>query len=92
MSGQAMTELEQHANRVKDSLDQAVAEALEEKKKLGHYAVFWRDGKVVHSDLSEYEFRDGRVIEVETYSDERIAEFEQEDARLSEILKRKDTG
>ena len=86
-----MTELEQHANRVKHSLDQAVAAALEEKKKLGHYAVFWRDGKVVHSDLSEYEFRDGRAIAVKTYSDERTAEFEQEDACLRERLKRKDT-
>jgi hypothetical protein len=87
-----VTELEQMTRQAKASLQLAVAAALEEKKKLGHYAVIWRDGKVVHSDLSEYEFRDGRVIEVETYSDERIAEFEQEDARLREVLKRKDTG
>ena len=31
-----------------ECLRQAVAEALERKRKLGQYAVFWRDGRVVY--------------------------------------------
>ena len=30
-----------------DSLRTAVSEALERKRRLGHYAVFWEDGKPV---------------------------------------------
>ncbi len=30
-----------------DSLRQSVDEALERKRRLGQYAVFWRDGRVV---------------------------------------------
>lgn len=30
-----------------DALQRAVSEALERKRKLGQYAVFWRDGKAV---------------------------------------------
>lgn len=30
-----------------DALKRAVAEALERKRKLGQYAVFWRDGEAV---------------------------------------------
>lgn len=30
------------------SLRRAVAEALERKRKLGQYAVFWRDGRIVY--------------------------------------------
>ena len=33
--------------KVLDVLKRAVAEALERKRKLGQYAVFWRDGRVV---------------------------------------------
>ena len=30
------------------SLRRAVAEALERKRRLGQYAVFWRDGRIVY--------------------------------------------
>ncbi len=30
-----------------DSLQKAVTQALEKKRRLGHYAVIWRDGKPV---------------------------------------------
>lgn len=30
-----------------DSLQKAVTQALEKKRRLGHYAVVWRDGKAV---------------------------------------------
>ncbi len=30
-----------------DSLQEAVTQALEKKRRLGHYAVVWRDGKAV---------------------------------------------
>jgi hypothetical protein len=38
---------------VLDVLRQAVAEALERKRRLGQYAVIWRDGKVVRIDPDE---------------------------------------
>ena len=37
----------EHALKTLAVLQQAVAEALEKKRKLGQYAVVWRDGKVV---------------------------------------------
>ena len=42
-----MTEGHEHEAMVLDVLKRAVAEALERKRKLGEYAVFWRDGRVV---------------------------------------------
>lgn len=33
--------------KVRDALQQAVAAELERKRKLGQYAVFWRDGQPV---------------------------------------------
>lgn len=42
-----MTELDEFTRRGLDSLRQSVAEALERKRRLGQYAVFWRDGRVV---------------------------------------------
>jgi hypothetical protein len=36
-----------------DSLREAVAEALERKRRLGQYAVIWRDGKVVRIEGDE---------------------------------------
>jgi hypothetical protein len=42
-----MTEGHEHEAMVLDALKRAVAEALERKRKLGQYAVFWRDGRVV---------------------------------------------
>ncbi len=37
----------EQAQKTLTVLQQAVAEALEKKRKLGQYAVVWRDGKVV---------------------------------------------
>jgi hypothetical protein len=37
----------EHETMIRDVLKRAVAEALERKRKLGEYAVFWRDGRVV---------------------------------------------
>ncbi len=42
-----MAELDEFTRRGLDSLRQSVAEALERKRRLGQYAVFWRDGRVV---------------------------------------------
>ena len=36
-----------YKNVVLDALQRAVAEALERKRRLGQYAVIWRDGKVM---------------------------------------------
>jgi len=47
----------EQAQKTLTVLQQAVAEALEKKRKLGQYAVVWRDGKVVRlmpeSDTNE---------------------------------------
>ncbi len=40
----------QHALEV---LRSAVAEALDRKRRLGHYAVFWKDGKVVRVEAED---------------------------------------
>jgi hypothetical protein len=37
----------EHEARVLEVLKRAVAEALERKRRLGQYAVMWRDGRVV---------------------------------------------
>lgn len=37
----------EYEDMVLDALKRAVAEALERKRKLGQYAVIWRDGRVV---------------------------------------------
>ncbi len=42
-----MAELDEHTRQGLECLRQAVADALERKRKLGQYAVFWRDGRVV---------------------------------------------
>ena len=42
-----MTEGYEHEAMVLDVLKRAVAEALERKRKLGQYAVIWREGRVV---------------------------------------------
>lgn len=39
--------------RALDALRSAVAEALERKRRLGQYAVIWRDGQVVRIDPEE---------------------------------------
>ena len=42
-----MTRADDHETVVLDTLKQAVAEALERKRRLGQYAVVWRDGRVM---------------------------------------------
>lgn len=42
-----MTPLSPEDQQALDALRSAVAEALERKRRLGHYAVIWRDGQVV---------------------------------------------
>jgi len=43
-----MLESDEHSRKISESLREAVAEALERKRKLGQYAVFWRDGQIVY--------------------------------------------
>jgi len=42
-----MTTLSAEDQQVLDALRSAVAEALERKRRLGQYAVIWRDGQIV---------------------------------------------
>ncbi|PWV81767.1 hypothetical protein [Halomonas sp. A11-A] len=42
-----MTQLSPDTQEMLDSLRAAVAETLERKRRLGHYAVVWKDGKPV---------------------------------------------
>ena len=42
-----MSELDEFTRQGLESLRKSVAEALERKRRLGQYAVFWRDGRVV---------------------------------------------
>jgi hypothetical protein len=42
-----MTQGREYEAMILDVLKRAVAEALERKRTLGQYAVFWRDGRVV---------------------------------------------
>ncbi len=42
-----MTELQQHSLKVNEVLRLAVAKALDTKRRLGHYAVIFKDGKLV---------------------------------------------
>lgn len=42
-----MTNIQQYAQQALDSLQKSVQEALDRKRRLGQYAVVWKDGKVV---------------------------------------------
>ena len=44
---QPMTSIQQQEQRVMDSLNKSVHEALDRKRRLGQYAVVWKDGKIV---------------------------------------------
>lgn len=48
MTGGDSATPDDHAMDVLKSLRRAVAEALERKRRLGQYAVFWRDGRIVY--------------------------------------------
>lgn len=43
-----MDDLDDRAQKGLESLRRSVAEDLERKRRLGQYAVFWRDGRVVY--------------------------------------------
>lgn len=45
-----MTELKKRSLKAKELLQQAVAEALERKRRLGQYAIISKDGKPVRID------------------------------------------
>jgi hypothetical protein len=51
--GQRMSILSAEDQRALDALREAVAEALERKRRLGQYAVIWRDGRVVRIEPEE---------------------------------------
>ena len=55
-----MTELQRDSEQAKESLRKAVAEALDKKRRLGHYAVIFRDGKPVHIDSTQLDQADIR--------------------------------
>lgn len=42
-----MSEAREYENRVSEALQRAVAKALERKRRLGQYAVFWENGRPV---------------------------------------------
>jgi len=48
-----MSTLSADDQRALDALRSAVAEALERKRRLGQYAVIWRDGQVVRIEPDE---------------------------------------
>jgi hypothetical protein len=48
-----VTDLSLPDQQVVDALRDAVAEALERKRRLGQYAVIWRDGRVVRLQPEE---------------------------------------
>lgn len=48
-----MTTLSAEDQRALDALRSAVAETLERKRRLGQYAVIWRDGQAVRIDPDE---------------------------------------
>lgn len=42
-----MTATQEQAQKVMDSLNKSVLEALDKKRRLGQYAVIWQNGKIV---------------------------------------------
>lgn len=48
-----MSTLSAEDQRALDALRRAVAEALERKRRLGQYAVIWRDGRAVRIEPDE---------------------------------------
>ena len=49
-----MSSLSMQAEQALDALRAAVAEALERKRRLGQYAVIWRDGRAVRVEPEDY--------------------------------------
>lgn len=65
-----MNQPSQDSLRILGSLRTAVAKALERKRRLGQYAVIWRDGKVVRLDP---------VLEQVTQGREAAGEYRERD-------------
>lgn len=42
-----MTTLHPDTQKILDTLEKVAADTLEQKRRLGHYAVIWRDGKTL---------------------------------------------
>jgi hypothetical protein len=55
-----MSELSPKDQHALDALRRAVAEALERKRRLGQYAVIWKDGRVVRLEPEEIASSDER--------------------------------
>lgn len=60
-----MTELSPDAQKTLDCLRKVAADTLERKRRLGHYAVLWRDGKpmFIGDDAPSDTTRNDEVIE-----------------------------
>ncbi len=50
-----MTALQQHSRQVREVLHRAVTKAMETKRRLGQYAVIYRDGKLVRLEPEQIE-------------------------------------
>ncbi len=48
-----MTNVQKQAQKALESLSKSVREALDRKRRLGQYAVIWRDNKVVRLSWEE---------------------------------------
>ena len=48
-----MTDIQEQARLVLDSLNKSVSEALDRKRRLGQYAVFWENGKIVRTEADD---------------------------------------
>jgi len=60
-----MSKISPEAQKTLAALRKAVADALERKRRLGHYAVIWRDGKpvIIGDDAPSDIAQNGDVIE-----------------------------
>jgi|GEM_PF-885374 len=56
-----MTPAELNAQAIGDALDRAVASALDRKRRLGQYAVMWRNGRTVRVPASELPINEADV-------------------------------
>ena len=52
-----MTQISPQAQKTLEALRKAVADTLERKRRLGHYAVVWKDGKpaLIGDDAPDFE-------------------------------------
>ena len=57
-----MTDIQEQAQKVMDSLAKTVREELDRKRRLGQYAVIWRDNKVVRLFEEEEALKQGEGL------------------------------